>query len=1286
MSDSNPRPPSSRDAAGSGGKDASSSGNKDKALPADNIDTKAVMDGSSNSSSTPGLSEGSKSPTPKQPSDNPGRQDASRPDEPKNSSDKNPESTSGKSPKGDKDEDKDGDKEKGKDKGKDSQKKSGKQSGKKAERGPRGSKDSKQPETKGEQRAGKAGKAAGKEAGKAAGASVAGPAGAAVGEKIGEKVGEELGKRAFRKIKKRLALLTSLVMGFLMLVMGLIGSSIALGPKSSNRVSREINSSVFLNTKPLDAMRHAVLSASTDVRFGGEIPWGLLAGVSIVSTELGKLSPYPEDLCDRDPERKSLRVKTGLSTKACGDTSPSVFPTVSPPIGTSQSTQGQGPYLLYPSGISEDVDLQSFSDSGSSATVYLVKDIDRIRREMVDKEGWILSQESSEAEFVSFWSTVMSRLPLADPTAATCTPPVLPDKTEASTIAVAITQVWRCRLSSSVFYNYDSSKNLVSQGAIDLIIREALKVAYAWGQYGTSNNGLPPGCQIVTSQKNDGTSTTSVQETPGAALAGVFPLSKETFDKHKPAATSSRCAHGDNILASLDAFLSQESIQWDKRSGSDGERIAGGWNEIPWSLGDSENISDLYKNGPLLSFDPYGRDKVCAAAIGVWVDSLKNSRALDKAAGLLLSSGPDGTPLELVQEWSSIKSTISSNDPRSRTGSCRGRTDGSVERYAASVAYDRQTVKELLLDDHSSHDASHNAETPDVDPLAPIGDIDPISPADSISPIDSTDPLDTLAPPLPPSADDVSYAGTRAVLEFLARQSSSDALVEATAGKDSVILRASPNGRDYTGVPYPAIPSSGRLLTIVKIARVLSGLWDQDPMFSPDMTAAEIDSALQEALPSFSTGGISISSVPYVLLDASQKAAASVKKWFPQCTADTALLLGVAWTESRGSWPTIGPDGNMNPRMVHGGSISAPPVDNDGGFFDQDPLDDHAVGAFGSAPGTWIGWKWKKSGDSWIPFPGRESIDAKVEATWADAGYGKGSDGNNDGFSDPNNVYDAAIATIRNICAGRGGLDLVNWSEDFIQAFGVYAGGSEWDSRTKIRTCYRLPPILALKGNPNDIPSTELVEVTKRECTEVLIRMKWEKAQEFRAMLSGAASYTSGPSSAGTLTVPPELLTYGNGKIPPELMTPTGISGASLYTPASTSFVSMRQAAKSAGIELWITGGYRNYEGQVSCATRKGSSDQNQWLIQNNIPIPPVAIPNGWCAVPGRSNHGWGLAIDIGHESYPCSKGTPCWFWMLDNAQSYGWCDFGGGLREPWHWQYVGSGKCSSLFGSKPPK
>lgn len=1292
MSDT-PRPPSSRNEAGpsrnnNAGDSSGSSGGKEKPIPADNVDTKNVMDGSGGSRSQSGTPD---SKTAQSQSDS--KKESGSLDGPPSKGgpgdnpDSNPASTSG----GKKDKPiSSGNEPKGSDT-KSSDPKGGNSKGKapkgdskqKRDKGPRGDKKSQHPETKGEQRAGKAGKAAGKEAGRAAGASVGGPAGAAVGEKVGEKVGEQLGKKLFRKIKKRVALVTALLMVLLMLIMGVVGATISMGARASGRVSQNIGSSAFLSSEPIDAMRSAVMSASSDSRLGGEIPWGILAGVSIISTELGKLSPYPEDLCDRNPDQKPLRAKPGLSVSSC-KSGPDSYPIVDPPIISGSPGSGSGPYLLTPSRVPEDVNTQDISSSGSSATTWLVSEIDRVRRDLVDNEGWVLTPESSQDEIVSFWGTVLSRLPLADPTATSCPSPVLPEKTDANTVAVAIAQVWRCRLNSTVFHHYDSVGDEITQGATDAIVREALKVSYAWSSYGTSNSGIPPGCQNVVTQNSDGTSVSSVREVPGAQRAGVFPLSKELFDKYKPSATDTRCSSGANILAAVDAFLSVESKEWDERDGSDGEKIAGGWSMIPWVLGDRASIEDLYKNGPLLAFDPSVRDKACAEALGVWVDSLKNSRSLDAAAGLLLSPAPDGSPQEVADRWPDIKSSLSSGDPR-LSGPCRGRTDGSIERYAAAIAYDRQVVKEILHDDHSTQDDT--TETPvdsssSIPPISdtPSGDITPIDP-------DANQTTSTLAPPPVPSPDDISYSGIRAVMEFLARQSASDSQVDATPGVDSLILRASSSGRDFTGVPYPATPSSGRFLTVLKIARVLSGLWEQDPMFDPSAESDSIDASLQEALPSFSPGGVSVGSVPYALLDATQKAVTAVKRWYPQCTADAALLLGVAWTESRGSWTTIGPDGNMTPRMVHGGSIASPPVDNDNGVFDGDSLDDHAVGAFGSAPGTWLGWKWRKSNGSWEIFPGRESIDPLVESSWSDAGYGKGSDGNGDGISDPNNVYDAAIATIRNICAGRGSLDLVNWSEDFIQAFGVYVGGGDWDSRTLTRTCYRLPPIVAKRGNPSDDPATELVEVTRRECSEVLVRMKWEKAQEFRAMLSGASSFgaSSSQGGAGVMTVPPELLNIGNGKLPPALLTPVGIGNEALYGPAASAFISMRQAAASAGVELWINGSYRSYEGQLSCARRKGTSDNNQWMIQNNEPIPPIANPNGWCAVPGRSNHGWGLAIDIGHDSYPCSQGTACWLWMIDNAQKYGWCDTGGGPREPWHWQYIGSGKCSGLFGSKPP-
>jgi LAS superfamily LD-carboxypeptidase LdcB len=63
-------------------------------------------------------------------------------------------------------------------------------------------------------------------------------------------------------------------------------------------------------------------------------------------------------------------------------------------------------------------------------------------------------------------------------------------------------------------------------------------------------------------------------------------------------------------------------------------------------------------------------------------------------------------------------------------------------------------------------------------------------------------------------------------------------------------------------------------------------------------------------------------------------------------------------------------------------------------------------------------------------------------------------------------------------------------------------------------------------------------------------------------------------------------------------------------------------------------------------------------------------------AVPGTSNHGWGLAVDLcgGIERF----GTPQYGWMLANAGRFGfvhpgWADPGNGREEPWHWEYTGT-------------
>lgn len=67
------------------------------------------------------------------------------------------------------------------------------------------------------------------------------------------------------------------------------------------------------------------------------------------------------------------------------------------------------------------------------------------------------------------------------------------------------------------------------------------------------------------------------------------------------------------------------------------------------------------------------------------------------------------------------------------------------------------------------------------------------------------------------------------------------------------------------------------------------------------------------------------------------------------------------------------------------------------------------------------------------------------------------------------------------------------------------------------------------------------------------------------------------------------------------------------------------------------------------------------------------AHKGGLAAVPGRSNHGWGLAVDL------CASETrgAGWTWIKENGAIYGWANpawalsGGSGPHEPWHWEYT---------------
>ena len=158
-------------------------------------------------------------------------------------------------------------------------------------------------------------------------------------------------------------------------------------------------------------------------------------------------------------------------------------------------------------------------------------------------------------------------------------------------------------------------------------------------------------------------------------------------------------------------------------------------------------------------------------------------------------------------------------------------------------------------------------------------------------------------------------------------------------------------------------------------------------------------------------------------------------------------------------------------------------------------------------------------------------------------------------------------------------------------------------------------------------------------------------AQAAAGLLATAGA--DGGAAAGCL--PPGGYGDVNGFLSPDTLCPLmEAPGHRLRTDAARSFDVMSAARRAAtGAPLCVTDSYRNYAGQVDVFRRK----------------PSLA------ATPGRSQHGWGLAVDLcgGVQTF----GTEASAWMQAYAGRFGWfhpswAEPGGSRPEAWHWEYAG--------------
>ena len=129
---------------------------------------------------------------------------------------------------------------------------------------------------------------------------------------------------------------------------------------------------------------------------------------------------------------------------------------------------------------------------------------------------------------------------------------------------------------------------------------------------------------------------------------------------------------------------------------------------------------------------------------------------------------------------------------------------------------------------------------------------------------------------------------------------------------------------------------------------------------------------------------------------------------------------------------------------------------------------------------------------------------------------------------------------------------------------------------------------------------------------------------------------------------------YPNGQLPASALCPLHAApGQSLSRDAAMEFNAMSMAfEQQEGSPLCVAEGYRSIADQI---------------------VVKLATPQ-LAAVPGTSQHGVGLAVDLcgGVQSFA----SPAHLWMERNAPLYGWfqpawAGSSGGLPEPWHWEFA---------------
>jgi D-alanyl-D-alanine carboxypeptidase len=145
------------------------------------------------------------------------------------------------------------------------------------------------------------------------------------------------------------------------------------------------------------------------------------------------------------------------------------------------------------------------------------------------------------------------------------------------------------------------------------------------------------------------------------------------------------------------------------------------------------------------------------------------------------------------------------------------------------------------------------------------------------------------------------------------------------------------------------------------------------------------------------------------------------------------------------------------------------------------------------------------------------------------------------------------------------------------------------------------------------------------------------------------------------IIMPLRLREVPNGELPARLLANLKPYGQ-LFRPAARAYLDLVEAGARDGFTFSHVGAYRSLTQQVSLFKTRYSRKPTGRVPQ----VTRVWNGDVWylkkgmapAASPGKSNHGYGLAIDICEivNKKPVSLGPDARKWLLANAERYGWC------------------------------